>query len=78
VEDDVLGNASITTATMLEMSSFVNGAFVHRHFSVAGEVKLLLGGVFFLLLRFVGQKGAKDLRCIVDPLWLLISFLIQL
>jgi len=68
VEDDALSNASITAATMLGMSSFVNGTSVRHRFPCQGEVELSTGGVFLLLLRFVGQEGVEGLLFIAPLL----------
>ena len=71
VEDDALGNASMTAATMLRMSSIVSaGTSVRRRFPVAGEVGFTPGGVFLLLFLSLVREEAKDLRRVEGPLLL--------
>ena len=59
VEDDALGNASMTAATTLGISSFVNaGTSMHHRFPMAGEVEFTPGGVFLLLFLSLVFSGA--------------------
>ena len=76
VEDDALGNALVTEATMLGMSSFVStGASVCHRFPLAGEVGFTPGGVFPLLFLSLVREEAEDLRHVEGPLqlWLLMG-----
>ena len=71
VEDDVLGNALMTAATMLGMLSFVSGgASVRRRFPMAGEVGFTPGGVFLLLFLSLVREEAEDLQRVKGPLLL--------